>query len=187
MEYLINAHFELFRYLFAITNYSSELNVWIYIIAERLDWYVVIAGILFIILHTHGRKINRPILISQASIVEGVYISTGILIAWGISYLMKIGFAIARPFIQFPDVVPLFLYGGYNSFPSGHATLFSALAVAMYLYHKNVGSIFIFCAFIISLARVISGVHFPIDIIVGWILGGTVSYLTYRYLVRNRN
>jgi len=188
MEYLIELHTEIFRGLFALTTYSSELNFWIYIIAEQLDWYVIFVGVSFIMLHKHRHQINRPFLIPRTSFLEGIYTTIGVLIAWGISYAMKISFTVARPFIQFPDIVPLFLYGGegYNSFLSGHATLFAALAIAIYLHHKKVGFIFIFFAIVIGIARVIAGVHFPIDVLVGWLLGGLVSWITYRYFISQR-
>ncbi|MFT6361548.1 MAG: membrane-associated phospholipid phosphatase [Candidatus Paceibacteria bacterium] len=187
MEYLTRLHIDIFREIFEITTISPELNIWIYIVAEQLDWYVILVGVLFIVLHKHGQKINRPVLIPRISLIEGIYTTVGVLIAWGISYVMKISFAVARPFIQFPDIMPLFLYGGegYNSFPSGHATLFAALSIAIFLHHKKVGLIFILLTLMISSARVIAGVHFPIDVLVGWLLGGLMSWITYKYFIRN--
>jgi len=181
---LVEFHNQIFDSLHVLTTISPELNFWIYIIAEQLDWYVLLAGMLFIILHRHGHSINRPVFISRVSIIEGIYTTAGILIAWGISYIMKISFAIGRPFIQLMDVLPLFPYGGYDSFPSGHATLFAAMAVAIYLHHRKVGSIFILAAFLIGITRVIAGVHFPIDVLVGWILGGLSSWLVYKYFTK---
>ncbi len=182
---LHNIHTEVFLSLHGIIRIHPLLDDVIYIIAEFIDVYVVFIGIMFVIIHRHGHDIHKPILVTRYSLVEGLYTSLGVFIAWGISYLMKIGFAIARPFLQFTDLVPLFVYGGYNSFPSGHATLFAALAVAIYLHHRKVGAIFIFLAFIIALARVIAGIHFPIDILVGWTLGGLSSYTVYYVFTRH--
>ncbi len=40
----------------------------------------------------------------------------------------------------------------------------------------NGSNIFIFFAFIIGLARIIAGVHFPIDILGGFLFGGLIAY-----------
>lgn len=184
MNSILEINYWIFHILHNLTFFVPEINILVYIIAERIDMYVILLGIFFILIHRHGTRLNRPVLFSRTSLIEGLSTCIGIGIAWTFSFLMKVSFAVARPFVEFTDIIPLFLYGGYDSFPSGHATLFAALAVAIYLHHRKVGAIFIFFAFCIALARVIAGVHFPIDIVVGWILGGGTSYLVYRYLDR---
>lgn len=181
---LIQLHSNLFFQLHSVTNISKSLNEVIYFIAEELDVYIVVIAVIFMVLHTHKYKENKPRLISRRSLTEGVYLVIGVLLAWGISYLMKIGFAIPRPFLQFPEITPLFYYGGYNSFPSGHATLFAGLATAITLVHRKIGIFFIVVALLIGVTRIISGVHFPVDIVFGWLLGSYVSYITYRYLAQ---
>ena len=93
-----------------------------------------------------------------------------------VSYVFKFLFHTLRPFDAFPQVHSLISESGY-SFPSGHATFFMALAVAIFFYHKKAGYWFIFFALLIGIARIIAGVHFPIDILGGFVLGGIVSYL----------
>jgi undecaprenyl-diphosphatase len=77
-------------------------------------------------------------------------------------------------------VTPLFIHGGYNSFPSGHATFFASLALAMFFYHKKRGWYFLLSALIIGLARIISGVHYPIDIVAGYIIGVCSAYFVIK-------
>ena len=183
---LIQLHTELFFFLHGIVGTSSIVDSLIYFVAETLDWYVIFAGVGFILLHTHIRRTNTPRILSIRSLAEGIYIVGGVLSAWAISYIMKLIFAAPRPFLYFADFVSLFPYGGYDSFPSGHATLFAALATSIYLYHKKVGVIFIFLAFTIGLSRTIAGVHFPIDIVVGWLLGSVVSILVIHILNKKK-
>ncbi|MCA9353110.1 phosphatase PAP2 family protein [Patescibacteria group bacterium] len=184
MMYLADLNNVIFNSLYAVTAYSPELNFWIYIIAEKLDWYVVLVGVFFILIHKHGHRMNKPLFIDRASFVEGLYTTGGVLLAWLLSYGIKTVLQTARPFIQFNDVTPLFLYGGYDSFPSGHATLFAALAIAIYLHHKKFGIIFMILAFMIGVARIIAGVHFPVDILGGWVLGGLCSWFAYVILIK---
>jgi undecaprenyl-diphosphatase len=95
-------------------------------------------------------------------------------LAMGITYIIKYSLHIPRPFLS--GVTPLFVHGGYNSFPSGHATFFASLALAMFFYHKKRGWWFLISAIAIGLARIIAGVHYPIDVAVGYIIGIASSY-----------
>ncbi len=94
-------------------------------------------------------------------------------------------FAIPRPFLQFPEVVKLFSYGGFDSFPSGHAALSAALATVGYIYNKRFGVILYICALLVGISRVVAGVHFPFDIVVGYMLGIGITgglFLLYKKL-----
>ena len=73
-----------------------------------------------------------------------------------------------------------------NSFPSGHA-LFTAALMIWICQSYRVRSIIIITAligFITASARVIGGVHYPGDILGGWILGGIGSFLMYTYIIQ---
>lgn len=179
---IIELHNQLFFWLHSLSQSSSEFSFWLYVIAERIDLYMIIIGIFFIIVHHHQRISNNPELISRSAIREGIFIVLAVLVSWAISYLLKITFGIPRPFLQFSEIIPLFPYGGYDSFPSGHATLFAALATALYRSHKKIGWIFIGIAFLIGITRVISGVHFPIDVVFGWFLGTMVVIIVSKIL-----
>lgn len=95
--------------------------------------------------------------------------------AWGISQGLKIFFHTERPYRILENVVPLLNKIDF-AFPSGHATFFMALGVAIFLSHKKAGYLFIFFALLIGIARIIAGVHFPGDILGGFILGAIIAY-----------
>ncbi|MBP6884905.1 MAG: phosphatase PAP2 family protein [Candidatus Pacebacteria bacterium] len=90
---------------------------------------------------------------------------------------------IARPFVQHPELNPLVLANGY-SFPSEHATTFMALAVALFFLHRKAGIFFLVLAILIGLGRILAGVHTPLDILGGCVLGAlfayTISYISLR-------
>ncbi len=81
-----------------------------------------------------------------------------------------------RPFLALTNIHALFPETGY-AFPSGHATFFAALAVSIFFLNKKAGYVFMLFAFLIGLARIIAGVHFPLDIVSGFCLGFIVSYI----------
>lgn len=65
------------------------------------------------------------------------------------------------------------------SFPSGHAVFFFAIAASIYFYNRKWGIIFYIAAFLIGVARVIAGVHYPTDIVGGAFIGILCAYLIY--------
>lgn len=178
----VQAHTHLFYWMHSAVGYSDFFDRLIILIAEDIDIYIVFIAVVFILSYKHTYRHAAQKILKRQVIIELLIIFSGVMLAWGISYLMKIGFAAPRPFLRFSDVQPLFPYGGYNSFPSGHATLFSSLGSAIYLLHRRVGIVFIVLAILIGLARVIAGVHFPVDILFGWVLGAMTSYFSFIYI-----
>ena len=76
-----------------------------------------------------------------------------------------------RPFVVY-QVNQLIVYAvDKSSFPSGHAAFFFGLAMVVYFYNKKAGWWFLSAALLISLARVFVGVHYPLDILVGALIG----------------
>jgi undecaprenyl-diphosphatase len=96
------------------------------------------------------------------------------LIALITQWLMKMMFSYGRPFTA--GLHSLYEYGGYDTFPSGHAMIFMALSV--FILHQNTGwgMICIGLTLVIGLARIAVGIHWPIDIIGGFIIGALISY-----------
>lgn len=68
-----------------------------------------------------------------------------------------------------------------SSFPSGHATFFMALAVYFILAgEKRLGWFLFISAVLIGAARVAAGVHWPSDIVAGWVLGAAISWIIFK-------
>lgn len=100
-------------------------------------------------------------------------------LAWFFAHYLKGVFDTQRPFVAIPNLIPLFPHEADGAFPSGHATFFSALAVMMWFYHRRIALLLGGVAIIVGLGRAISGVHFPIDILGGYILGALISIVSY--------
>ena len=82
-----------------------------------------------------------------------------------------------RPFITL-NFIPLISQSPLEaSFPSGHATFYFALSTIIYFYNKKVGIAFYIASLFIVIARVFAGVHWPLDILVGAILGILMGYI----------
>lgn len=92
--------------------------------------------------------------------------------AWFFADIIKYIFPTPRPFIVLDSVNLLFQHGDYDSFPSGHTTFLVAFAVMFWFYNRRLGILCLILATVVGLARVVSGVHWPLDIIGGFLLGG---------------
>lgn len=78
-----------------------------------------------------------------------------------------------------PQVIPSFrasiTASDEFSFPSGHTSAAFLLATIIYLYHP-LGIILYVWAGLVGCSRVILGVHFPIDIFAGAMLGSSIGW-----------
>lgn len=126
--------------------------------------YILIVVILISILY------RKQALFLKLFIVGGAGVT-----AFVISKILKVVLQIPRPFITF-DFIPLVVETGY-SMPSSHATVFSALATVAFGVNRNLGIVFSVFALLIGVSRVILGVHYPIDIIIGFIIGIIIGIL----------
>ncbi len=88
-----------------------------------------------------------------------------------------------RPFVG-NNVNLLLSHDSSSSFPSGHAAFYFAIATIVYFYNKKIGVLFFVASFLISLARVFSGVHWPSDILVGALVGIFSGWLVFKITKR---
>lgn len=95
--------------------------------------------------------------------------------SWLLARILKYIFQIPRPFVSH-DILPLVFEEGY-SFPSEHATVFFALATAVYFLNKKIGVWMYIFALLMGLSRIVLGVHYPGDILGGAVLGTIVSFI----------
>jgi undecaprenyl-diphosphatase len=82
-----------------------------------------------------------------------------------------------RPF----DVLSIkaFITESGPGFPSGHAAFLFALAVILFFWNKKWGIIYFVLALLNGFARIYVGVHWPLDILGGLIVGTLSSTLIY--------
>ena len=174
----------IFTFLNNFTHHSNFFDSMVVFIARFGIYVAMIAGIIFfaVLFSTHKNWKGRGLKVFLREI--GVIIIT-VLSSLVAALILKTIFHEARPFVSDPNLHPLFMYGGHDSFPSGHAALLYAFAMAVTLYHSRTGWYFFIFAILVSICRVISGIHFPIDITAGAILGSATAYLVHGFLAKN--
>lgn len=86
----------------------------------------------------------------------------------------------SRPFISHPDLFVTSLPSD-GSFPSGHTMFAFSIAMSMYLSgYKKLGWWSLGLAALVGLSRVFAGVHYPLDIIAGAIIGVFSAWYLHR-------
>lgn len=166
----------IFFFLYNLAHQSVFFDRLVIFFAVYFPIVVIFLAGIFLIMHHEVLKAEEPFKVFLEKKREILMVFFSAIVAWVTAYVLKFLIHSPRPFDAFSQVHSLFSETGY-SFPSGHATFFMALAFAIFFLHKKVGYIFMFFALLIGLARIIAGVHFPIDILGGFVLGFLISCL----------
>lgn len=87
-----------------------------------------------------------------------------------------------RPF-ETLDITPLILHEADASFPSRHASLMTAISFPYFVYKSKWAPLFLFLMLWVGISRVYVGVHYPLDILGGFITG-LVSFLLTRQIIK---
>ncbi len=101
-------------------------------------------------------------------------------LTWATVWIIKVLVAYPRPFISIPDIIPLVGAAPFESFPSAHAAFAMAIAIAVLPYHKSLGQLLVIFAFIVGLSRLYVGVHYPLDVAVGLLIGFVIPKIIHR-------
>lgn len=88
-----------------------------------------------------------------------------------------------RPYTELTNVKEVIFHVPSYSFPSDHAMFTIALVTYLYLSgYKKVAIWGYIGVFLVGMTRIIAGLHYPFDILAGWILGAIGAWLIHKYL-----
>ncbi len=130
--------------------------------------YATMVGVPIFLIY---RSINKMNMIS--------YLTISLLSTWFVGETLKHVFRLLRPY-QAHEIVPLFTEAGY-SFPSLHASFSGALIMFAFIFRFPGWQIVIGVALCIGLSRIVGGVHYPTDVLAGFILGGSIAYAVFLF------
>ncbi|MFA5933766.1 MAG: phosphatase PAP2 family protein [Candidatus Paceibacterota bacterium] len=169
---------ELFRYLNNFALQSALLDQVVIFTAVTFGNLLIAVAIIFLFVRKIEGENKNPLQLFRVKVLGMFFVFFASGFAWLTSKILKIIIQSPRPFDMLSGVHVLFPETGYG-FPSSHAVSFSALAVSLWLIDRRIGIIYAISALLIGLARIIGGVHFPLDILGGFILGSIITLATY--------
>ncbi len=137
-------------------------------LAEYLPYLMVVFAIFILI----GEKNWRQRVYFFALAGLSVILSRGI-----ITEIIRFFYYRPRPFLVLQIQSLLGNSDIAGSFPSGHATAYFALALAVFYFDKKWGWRFLIAAILMGIARIFVGVHWPSDILVGALIGLATAFI----------
>ncbi|MBZ9577480.1 phosphatase PAP2 family protein [Patescibacteria group bacterium] len=157
-------------YLFQQINQFAGRWLWLdtlgIYLAEYFEYVVVFCLLLFLLkLKKYWKMVFQAII-------------SAVLARFIVVELIRWLWSRSRPFVE--NNVNLLLTHNKASFPSGHAAFFFALSFIVYLHNKKIGILFFIASFLICLARIFTGIHWPTDILAGAFIGILSGWLLYK-------
>ena len=150
----------------------------VFFIAEIFP-YVLLAGIAaFFVWRAHGSEQRRLVAVSGL-----VGCAAAVIARFGVTVFIRMFVDRPRPF-EALSFQPLFSHDIGHAFPSGHAAFFFAFLPFVFARSKRAGIIYAVGIFLMGLARVAAGVHWPTDIVAGAAVGMVTGYVLLRVLPR---
>lgn len=173
---------EIFFSIFSLAHRSAFLDWLIVFCANGFGYIMIVLAVLFVYAHHDPEFYKKPFMNITRKIREIILVFSSGVVAWIVASVIKSLIVSPRPFMAISTITPLFYHGGMDSFPSGHATFFFALATSLYLSHRSIGLWYMLVALIVCFGRVASGVHFPADILGGAVLGVLIALILGAFL-----
>lgn len=157
----------LFFLIFNLSNQSPILDSIMIFITK----YLIYLAFLFMLIISIKNKTNDK----KAFILAIITLPIAILLI----KIVHIFFVEQRPFITY-NLIPLTDNFTDLSFPSRHATIIAVLAFS-YMYFKSKWSVLLLTSTtLIGLSRIYIGVHYPLDVLGGFVLGAVSLIITIK-------
>lgn len=105
----------------------------------------------------------------------------GTIVAWLVTdFELKPSIAEQRPYFVVSHVEVMFARTHEYSFPSGHATVAGAVIVGLFLARRQITAWFaLVIGLLLCFGRVYTGMHYPFDVVAGFLFGGAVVAITW--------
>lgn len=157
--------------LFQFLNHLIVNPIWdrfIVIVTTQKYWTVPLLVLVMGLVWKGGRRGRVAVVLALLAVAAADSISARVL---------KPGIGRVRPCHELENVRLLISCGGKHSFPSSHAANSFAVAVTLAFFYRRYTVFAIAVAGLVGLSRVFVGVHYPGDVLGGFILGSLCAFL----------
>lgn len=97
---------------------------------------------------------------------------------------IKVALAHPRPFVVLSETILLVPDQAGYSFPSMHTALTVAVAMSVLVHHRRLGKLLLLFALLVGLSRIYVGVHYPVDVLAGGLIGAVIAVLFHKLFSR---
>jgi undecaprenyl-diphosphatase len=171
MQSLIKLDQNVFNWLNSFVGINPVLDLLVKFFAVYLIYFVPFVFLFFWFWHKTEKV--------QKFLLELFFVSV---VSWQV-IARAIGMIIDRPRPStFLGTKEIFFHPPTYSFPSDHALFLACLTAYLYFSgYKKVANIALVATILVSLARVIAGLHWPGDVLAGWILGIILAFVFFKF------
>lgn len=163
----------MFHTLNNLSHFSHATDQLIIFLSVYLAYFLLTVLVVWIIFFQKTLLLKLRILLE--CVMTGM-LGVGILVQG-----IRLFFHHLRPAYNIYGIYPLFEEVSF-SFPSAHSTFYFGISYIVYIHNKSLGVFFFLASFIVGIARVMAGVHFPFDILAGAGLGILTSIFVHHYV-----
>ena len=173
VQFLISLDQSVFKAINSLAGKSSVLN-WLARVGadDHIIPIVLALLVLLVVLLPSDRQARELAFTCLICTIIAIVMSMVIL------FILNGAFFRPRPFTSLSNVPLLFYHNTDSSFPSNAATIAFVMAISVLMYNRKVGGVMLALAVYVGLARVLCGVHYPLDIVSGAMLGLGSAFLT---------
>lgn len=183
---LENINYSVFKAINDLVGKSVFLDKLGFFLADTLGYILVFIAVVWLLKKLLNIRKEFPIWADfwrVARVLLATLASSLILSRVIITEAIRYFYHLPRPFISH-NIITLINHSDSWSFPSGHMTLFFALSAVIYCYNRKLGWLFLISSAIMGVARIFCGVHYPLDIIGGAVIGIVSTWIVYKLLNR---
>lgn len=157
----------------SLNHLATHLQGVLPLLSNLMVYIIFIIGSLWVALQQLGRLRYMVIdfMYSIATPLAGA-----VLISEGLSKVIDRD----RPFVTDKSITLLVPHNADGGFPSHHMTVMVAIAISIWFRNRALGLILLIASLISGIARVGAGIHYPTDILAGFVIGFATTAVVHR-------